>query len=273
MADSHEIEQENTVGSRFKDVLLRLKIDRKIRREGEIASANGYSPATISEIKADRQEPPEKILNFLKTKFNVNIDYIERGDGEIYLSKQFDNENSGPGSYLDNRRVIKNSDEPYLVPYVDLPAQAGYTKAYQQIDFINTLKRYPILPDVDATGAIWRYFQVAGDSMEPEIMQNDILLCSQIPSEDWLELRPKHTHVIVTDENLWIKDVVVEKKQNELWLLSQNSAYEAFSIPISDVRQVWVMRRHVKNRAKKHRMYDMDEVRKQVENRKKKPKH
>lgn len=164
--------------------------------------------------------------------------------------------------FIEQRRQQKTSDEPYLVPFVDIPAQAGYSKAYQQRDYIATLKKYPILPDVDPTGAVWRYFQIEGDSMEPEFMSGDTILCSQVHKEDWERINNYHTHVIVTEENLWIKDVYRESPQ-QWFLLSQNASVKPIAVNIEDVRQVWVMRRHIKARAKKARMYDIDEIRKQ----------
>lgn len=169
-----------------------------------------------------------------------------------------------PMSFLEQRRGIKmNYDELYLVPFVDIPAQAGYSKAYQQRDYIATLKKYPILPDVDPTGAIWRYFQIEGDSMEPEIMEGDVILCSQVHKEDWQSIQNYYTHVIVTEEELWIKDVFKDS-ETEWILLSQNESVKPFTVKLEDIRQVWVMRRHIKARAKKARMYDIKEIKKQL---------
>jgi phage repressor protein C with HTH and peptisase S24 domain len=165
--------------------------------------------------------------------------------------------------YTLQRRDQKLNDEPYLVPYVDIPAQAGYTKAYQQRDYIATLRKYPILPDVDPTGLTWRYFQIEGDSMEPEIMAGDVILCSQVNKEDWQSVKNYHTHVIVTEEDLWIKDVFRDKP-TEWILLSQNETVSPLSVKVEDIKQVWVMRRHVKSRVKKSRMYDIDNIRKQL---------
>lgn len=171
--------------------------------------------------------------------------------------------NEPPVPYVLQRRDQKNNDDPFLVPYVDIPAQAGYKKAYNQRDYIATLKKYPILPDVDPTGAVWRYFQIEGDSMEPEILSGDTILCSQVHIDDWQEIKNYHTHVIVTENELWIKDVY--RLSNKEWaLLSQNKEYEPFSVNIEDVRQVWVMRRHIKARAKKSHMYNLEDIKKQL---------
>jgi phage repressor protein C with HTH and peptisase S24 domain len=171
--------------------------------------------------------------------------------------------NAQPLPFILQRQKQKLSDEPYLVPYVDIPAQAGYSKAYQQRDYIASLKRYPILPDVDPTGAIWRYFQIEGRSMEPEFRDGDIILCSQVNSEDWQDVKNYHTHVIVTEEELLIKDVYRDNTK-EWILLSQNEETGPRLIRVEEIKQVWVMRRHIKARAKKARMYDMNEIRKQL---------
>lgn len=166
-------------------------------------------------------------------------------------------------NYLLTRREKKNSPNTFLVPFVDIPAQAGYTKAYGNIDYIQTLKQYPILPDIDPTGAVWRYFQVQGDSMEDEIRDKDVLLASLVPQMDWTDIKDYYTHVVVTDEELLIKDILKEDQEHVI-LLSQNPAYKARRFKLEDIRQIWVMRRHIKNRAKKSRMYNIEEIKKEL---------
>lgn len=178
-------------------------------------------------------------------------------------------------SYLQKRLDKKNNGNPYLVPFVDVPAQAGYTKAYDHVDYIQTLKHYPILPDVDPHGAIWRYFQIKGDSMEnpkskdsddPGLKDGETILCSQVPKEDWKTFSNIYTYVVVTDTDLWIKDVDREMLADEgKWvLISRNQHYKPFAVDIQDVRQLWILRRHVRNAVPKTRMYDLSAIKKQL---------
>lgn len=213
-----------------------------------------YSQAELAVILGISER---SIVNYVKG-YSTPHQKTVRKLSEIYMK-----ENGTVRSYLEQRREIKTSDEPYLVPFVDIPAQAGYSKAYQQRDYIATLKRYPILPDVDPAGAVWRYFQIEGASMEPEFMSKDVILCSQVPRDDWGQFTNVHTYVVVTDTDLWIKDVV-RLSETEWGLLSQNPEFEPFKVQVEDVRQLWVMRRHIKARAKKHRMYDLDEIKKKL---------
>jgi phage repressor protein C with HTH and peptisase S24 domain len=198
------------------------------------------------------------LYNYIKLE-ELDADFVQNVQDKLGIDL-----NPDPIPFIEQRRNNKLNDDPYLVPFVDVPAQAGYTKAYQQRDYIASLKKYPILPDVDPTGAVWRYFQVDGDSMEPEIQAGDTLLCSQVPKEDWFDIKDKHTHVVVTDDQLLIKDVHPDPDELEFWLMSQNPIYDPFIVKARDVRQIWVMRRHIKSRAKKHRFYDMDEIRKKL---------
>lgn len=64
------------------------------------------------------------------------------------------------------------------MPLVTIKARAGYLSSYENIDLINSLDKYAIPPGVSYTGAIWRYFEVDGDSMEPALQRGDYVLCS-----------------------------------------------------------------------------------------------
>lgn len=222
--------------------------------QAEVADALGVTDRAVQfwVTEENRKVPQKKMQRKIHELF---VKVVEQG---FELS-----EASVTVPFLEQRREQKNADDVYLVPFIDIPAQAGYSKAYQQRDYIATLRKFPILPDVDPTGAVWRYFQIEGDSMEPEIMGGDVILCSQVHKEDWQSVSNYYTHVVVTDENLWIKDVYRDSQQS-WFLLSQNEAYKPFEVKVRDIRQVWVMRRHIKNRVKKHRRYDISEIKKQI---------
>lgn len=59
--------------------------------------------------------------------------------------------------YLKRRQAQKNHSGPFMVPLVPVTAQAGYSQAYNNTDFINQLEYYPIVPGIDPHGAISRH--------------------------------------------------------------------------------------------------------------------
>src|SRR5215203_925096 len=84
--------------------------------------------------------------------------------------------------YLLQRREQKSQDSLYVVPLVAIKAQAGYIKGYEQVDYMDALEKYSLPPGVNPTGAIWRYFEIDGDSMEPTLNAGDVVLTTMLPS-------------------------------------------------------------------------------------------
>ena len=146
------------------------------------------------------------------------------------------------------RRVQKNEPVPFMAPLVGIRAQAGYVKGYEHADYLDTLEKYSLPPGVNPTGAVWSYFEVDGDSMEPTFYAGDILLASMVPHEDWKELKNFYVYVILTSQQLMVKRIF-RKSEEEWLLLSDNEElYPQVTLPVSDIRQVWVFRRHIRSR-------------------------
>lgn len=143
------------------ELLIKEAREEQGLTQQEIAESLGIGLRNYQHFEAGRfpkykREP----IKALEKMLGLNIYDIIYNDATIVRED--------PSPYIETRRKQKNGSNPYLVPFVDIPAQAGYSRAYSNIDYIATLKQYPILPDVDPAGAEWRYFQVDGDSMEDE---------------------------------------------------------------------------------------------------------
>ena len=163
---------------------------------------------------------------------------------KIYHSDNSEYNVSEPSApYLSKRRILKNEKGPLMVPLVSVSAQAGYSKSYDHSDFINQLEHYPILPGVDPHGAIWRYFQVDGDSMHDVLENGTFVLSSQVPKEDWNEIKDFMVYVIVTEFLVTIKYAV--KRGSELILIPKNKSYKQIAVPFSNITEIWKYRRHI----------------------------
>jgi phage repressor protein C with HTH and peptisase S24 domain len=146
------------------------------------------------------------------------------------------------------RREQKNIPATFQVPLVGIKAQAGYVKGYEQVDYMDTLEKYSLPPGVNPTGAVWSYFEVDGDSMEPTFFAGDVILASMLPHEDWQDVKNFSVYVILTSERLVVKRVF-RKNENEWVLLSDNEdAAPQLAIPVSSIKQVWTFRRHIRAR-------------------------
>jgi phage repressor protein C with HTH and peptisase S24 domain len=152
-------------------------------------------------------------------------------------------------TFREELREKKNIPKQFMVPLVPVRAQAGYARSFDSSEFIERLDLYPILPGIDPRGAVWRYFEIQGDSMEPGLYDSDLVLVSMVPPEDWGDLKKGQVYVIVTADNVLIKQIYPHDKEN--WILtSSNKRHKQKLIAIRDIREVWLYRRHVTNKIK-----------------------
>jgi phage repressor protein C with HTH and peptisase S24 domain len=142
----------------------------------------------------------------------------------------------------------KNEATPYLVPLVGIKAQAGYVRGFEQVDYIDMLEQYSLPPGVNPIGAVWRYFEVDGDSMEPTFSSGDVVLTTMVPHEDWNDLKNFFVYVILTADQLLLKRLY--KKSATEWVLISDNEEVAPQVVLNkeEVRQLWLLRRHIRSK-------------------------
>lgn len=170
--------------------------------------------------------------------------YPESKDANNFVSEPAET------SYYSKRREKKNAPTGnYLVPFMSLKAQAGFVHAMNPDEYVETLDKYALPPGIDYRGAIWRYWEVEGDSMEPLFRSGDIILTSMVPQMDWENIRDYYLYVVATRERIMFKRLF-NKDENNWVLISENEGlYEQKLLPIKDVRELWVYRRSIVNKA------------------------
>lgn len=152
-------------------------------------------------------------------------------------------ETLGP-SYIEQRRFGKINGEDFFVPLVPYKARAGYSRNYDQVDYVGELETYQIPPGVKWRGSEWRWFEVGGDSMQPVLYDQDYLLCSLIPEADWLDIEAFKIHVVVWKNDVSVKRVAVDK--GDFVLISENEKENPqIRVRLNDVKEVWKVRRQL----------------------------
>ena len=136
-----------------------------------------------------------------------------------------------------------------MVPLVPVKARAGYVASYDQVDYINTLEKYALPPGVTPHGAIWRYFEVDGDSMEPTFTKDDVVLASMVPTEDWFQIRNFYIYVVVTENQVLIKRLF--RKTDTKWVMISDNEdlYPQELLSVSNIKELWVFRRKINSKA------------------------
>jgi len=223
------------------NVLERIKKEYGLTQI-EIAESINYSREYLSQAKKNNSEA---LLNLLIDKFPPKKSEISNNDNPDLIYKMEEPQES----YTVTRRNKKNKDDFYKAPLVSIKAQAGYVRSYDQTDYVDTLEKYALPPGITYHGAVWRYFEIEGNSMHPTFANGDIVLASQVPQVDWEDIRNFYIYVLVTDTRILIKRIFA-KSHNEWVLISDNEEeYGQVLFDISELKQLWIFRRHLKRSA------------------------
>ena len=210
----------------------------------EFAAALGITRELVNKMEKGRTGVSKAtrllVQEFLKSRKSEEISHSGSGDVEIFGTPR--------QPYHLERREQKGRPLKAEAPLVGIKAQAGFIRGFEQVDYLDTLEKYSLPPGVNPVGAVWSYFEVDGDSMEPTIYSGDVILASMMQQEDWNDVRNFHVYVILTGDQLLVKRVF-RKNEKEWVLVSDNEEVQPqVLLPVDQIRQVWTFRRHIRSR-------------------------
>ncbi|MCT4586477.1 MAG: LexA family transcriptional regulator [Carboxylicivirga sp.] len=138
--------------------------------------------------------------------------------------------------------VVDESEENEHVSLVPIKAAAGYTAGYADAEFIADLPRFSLPFAELSQHRTYRVFQIEGDSMLP-IKNGSYIICEYV--QNWEHLDTKQPHIVVTkDDGVVFKRIHINK-QNMLELASDNKEFETYTLPLSQVMEIWLARAYV----------------------------
>lgn len=192
------------------------------------------------------------LQQFMEARKSENNSHETVSDVQIFGAPR--SRASSQPYYLE-RREQKKTSLALQVPLVGIKAQAGYVRGFEQVDYMDTLEKYSLPPGVNPTGAVWSYFEVDGESMEPTLYAGDIILASMLPHEDWADVKNFCVYIILTAEQLMVKRVY--RKSSSEWVLISDNEEVAPQVvlPVDAIKQVWTFRRHIRSRVPQPREF------------------
>jgi transcriptional regulator with XRE-family HTH domain len=220
---------------------LRLLRKRRGLTQDELALALGMPRSTLSNYENRLAEPSLEALVAFGKHFNIAIDTLLQVDlqavSELHmrqLERGYDVYIKGSQLRVLATTVDNNNNEN--VELVDEKAKAGYTNGYADPEYIKVLPAFN-LPFLSRNKK-YRTFQISGDSMLP-IPDKSFVTGEYVV--DWNLIRSHQPYIILTrDEGIVFK--IVENRISEQGMLilhSLNQDYEAYELPLSQVREVW----------------------------------
>jgi transcriptional regulator with XRE-family HTH domain len=203
-----------------------MKYLRRLRgwTQEEFSQKLRIKRSLLGAYEEERAEPRIDVLEVVCDIFKLTMDDMLRKD----LS---DNK----GNYLAKRRAQKLATGRPDIPFVPVKAAAGYLAGYADADFIDELNTFT-LPML--TGGDYRAFEIIGDSMLPT-PSGSVIVGEKVERVD--DVRSNNTYIIVSrNEGIVYKRILKSNRaKNKLTLVSDNPAYQPYSIDSEDIVELW----------------------------------
>ncbi len=213
-----------------KDISKRIaQIQEEIGLNGiDFADQLGTSASFLSDIKNQQKKPSIEILAKLSEKFNINIDWLLRGIGDMFYETEV---------------ILPIHKRMKLLPVVG-EVQCGIPLG----EYDNATQRETILVG-NITGGRESFVLIArGDSMMPRIESGDKLVCVATEKR---EIRDGDIVIIsfvssvgITESNC--KIIRFYDKDNRFVLMSLNPNYPAQEYPITDIYRIYKVKQIIR---------------------------
>jgi phage repressor protein C with HTH and peptisase S24 domain len=226
----------NIVTERFIKCHEKLKDEGIIRSSRQFAKEVKFIPQSLSEILNGKRDVTIELLRKSIEVFHFNPIYVFTGRGSMFL----DPEDSDGFKVL---TVVTDSDNRERIVHVPVPAQAGYSKEWNDPTFVKELPTFS-LPDHQFASGTFRAFTVSGDSMFPTLKGGEIVVCRFIEPLIWKSnVRSGNVYVIITQGDVYVKRIEnTLEKDEKLVLISDNNFYTPFPMPGAEIIEVWEVR-------------------------------
>jgi phage repressor protein C with HTH and peptisase S24 domain len=226
----------NVVTQRFIRCHNKLRENKTIKSSRQLALELDYLPQSLSEILKGRRDVTIELIRKAIEVYRINPLFIFTGEGSMFLLEE-------THTNLHILTVVTDTSNDERIVHVPIPAQSGYVKDLNDINFIKNLPSFT-LPDYKYKVGTHRAFDVAGDSMEPTLFEGDKVICSYIEPALWESaIKDNYVYVVVTKD-----DIVTRRASNQLKtgkileVTSDNNYYDAYEIPLSNIKEIWYVR-------------------------------
>ena len=212
---------------------IRERLKRFLSEEGvsqkDFAKSIGVSSGYVNAIRSSIQ--PDKIAKIRALYPNLDIAWLMTGEGNIYSNAIISN--SGDGE------TNPSSDPPHegtkqVHYFPDIEATGGNKQLFE--DYSERAISLAIPRNFDADFAL----PLAGDSMTPLYQPGSIILVKRW-QERFIEYGKVYL-IITTQGNRMVKYLRAAERNEEVLCVSENSAYDPFTIPREDILALYMVK-------------------------------
>ncbi len=220
-----------------------IKFLRKRRglTQQQLAASLEINRSNINNYENGKTTPPVNILVGLSDLFHLSIDTLIRINlSSLRESQMYVIENGSDifvkGNELRVLATTVDSQNNDNVELVSIKAKAGYTTGYFDPEFIAGLPAFQ-LPFLSKEKK-YRTFQISGDSMLP--VKDKSWVTGEFV-QDLNDIKNNSLYIVLTlNEGIVFKKVLNElREKGSLRMISLNTGYDPYDLPVSEIREVW----------------------------------
>ncbi|HEY8935759.1 MAG TPA: LexA family transcriptional regulator [Cyclobacteriaceae bacterium] len=194
----------------------------------DLADKLSVSRVLVTGYEQGRIMPPVPVAIKIADLFKVDLDNLIRHD----LRKGAKTKHARGGEVLS---ITVDSNNKENVELVSQKASAGYLNGYADVEYLKDLPKIniPSLPKSNT----YRGFEIKGDSMLP-VKQGDIIIGQYV--DNLTKIKNGKTYIIVSaTEGIVYKRVFTFLGKDMLLMVSDNRAYDPYTLHARDVLEVW----------------------------------
>ncbi len=225
-----------------------LRKRRKLTQE-EVAGAVKLKRPTLNNYENGISGPSVQALLDLSDYFRVAVDSLLRIDLSSLRESQLYELEQGQDVFLKGRniRVLATTVDRHNRENIELVSQkakAGYLNGFSDPEYISELPVFQ-LPFLSGEKK-YRTFQLNGDSMLP--IPDGAWVTGEFV-QDWTSVKDGEKYVLLTlNEGIVFKQVRnMIKEEGCLELISTNTFYTPYKLPVGEIREVWKFVHYISN--------------------------
>ena len=189
-----------------------------------IVEKTGLSKGNISAYLRKKKKPSKNFIDAFYKAFKDDL---------LKKQEQAKNEvNEDEALYITARKET--------VKYVPISAQAGY--AHSDASFQNRLERF-VIPGFPFKGEQFCFFEVKGDSMEPEYKEGDILICEKVDLKPPLQIAEYYPYIIVFQTDIILRRLAIKGTDQYVAHSEHKEFYRQSLVQRKDIKELWQVKR------------------------------
>lgn len=214
----------------------------------------GIKQTQISHLKSGRNKASEDLINSLLEYFtDVNRVWLLTGEGEM-----FKDNTAGRDIITGGNVVAGNTGSINIVPQGELKpkqyshtlevrlvtnkAKAGWSDGYYNEEYLEDMPIVVIDADDNYKGK-YLAFEVAGDSMEPDYLEGDIVICREVQRHLWnSKLHFKDWDFVIAHftQGIMLKEVIDHNVETgDIVCRSINPKHKDFTLNLREIAHLY----------------------------------